>query len=107
MLLLTITIVFVVDTSGFTDTWKGWLSRWLGCKVGRVRPFDCALCASFWGNIIYLLCNHSLTIPYLAFSAVLAAFTSQIGQFINLIRYAVETAINGIYKLLDRLWKRN
>lgn len=107
MLMLTATIEFIVELSGFTDSWKGWLSRWLGVKVGRVRPFDCGLCSVLWGNIIYLLCNHSLTIPYFAFACVLAAFSSQIGQFINLLRYVVETAINGIYKLLDLLWKRN
>ena len=38
ILLLAAIIVFVVDLSGFTQTWKKWLGKWLGVQIGDVPP---------------------------------------------------------------------
>lgn len=106
MLMLTIAIVFVVDISGFTETWKGWLGKWLRVKVGRVRPFDCGLCSTFWTLTIWLLCTGQFSLTYWAFACVLAALSAQVGQVISLLRYAVDTLLRLINtKLLDKLWK--
>lgn len=110
MLMLTIAIVFVVDLSGFTDTWKKWLADFIGKDVKQLKPlkpFSCSLCMVHHTLVIWLLCTGQFSLAYWAFACVLAAFSSQIGQFINLIRYAVETAINSFFKGLDKLWKRN
>lgn len=107
MVCLTAIIVFVVDISGFTETWKGWLGKWLGCKVGRVRPLDCSMCASWWACVILLFCEHSVTLPYLAFAALLAALSVEIGQLIRLLRYAADTALKLMTNLFDLIWKRN
>lgn len=108
MLFITIICVFIVDISGFTDTWKGWLGRWLGCKVGRVRPFDCGLCSTFWTLTIWLLCTGQFSLAYWAFACVLAALSAQVGQVIGLLRYAVDTLLRLINtQILDKVWKRN
>ena len=107
MICLTVITVFVIDISGFTDTWKGWLGKWLGVKVGRVRPFDCGLCSTFWTLTIWLLCTGQFSLAYWAFACVLAALSAQVGQFISLLRYAVDTGLHLLNSLLDKLWKRN
>lgn len=107
MICLTAIVVFIVDISGFTETWKGWLGKWLGVTVGRVRPFDCSLCASFWANIVLLLCTHALTLPCLAFACLLAALTVQIGQVIQMLRYALDSAVRKFNNLLDKIWKQD
>ena len=45
ILLLAAIIVFIVDLSGFTQSWKKWLGKWLGVQIGDVPPFDCRLLA--------------------------------------------------------------
>lgn len=110
MICLTVITVFVIDISGFTDTWKKWLADFIGKDVKQLKPlkpFTCSLCMTHHTLVIWLLCTGQFTLPYWAFACVLAALSSQIGQFINLIRYAVETAINRLFHLLDLLWKRN
>lgn len=107
MICLTAIVVFVIDCSGFTESWKGALGRWLGVMVGRVRPFDCSLCASWWANIVLLLCGRCFTLPFLAFAALLAALTPQVAQCINLVRYGLDTALHLIYKFFDKIWKQD
>lgn len=107
MICLTAIVEFVVETSGFTDTWKGWLGKWLGVKVGRVRPFDCGLCSTFWTLTIWLLCTGQFSLAYWAFACVLAALSAQVGQVISLLRYAVDTGLKLLFNLMDKLWKQN
>ena len=104
MILLEVVVVFIIDLSGWTDTWKGWLGRWLGVQVGRVRPFDCSTCSTWWACLILLLCTHSLSWLTIAFAAVLAAFSPQVAQVITFVRYALETAISIANALCDAWW---
>lgn len=59
-LILTCIVVFVVDYSGFTESWKRFISKFL--TKGRIsssdytfKPFDCSLCLSFWTTVIYTI----------------------------------------------------
>lgn len=104
MALLSAVVVFIVDISGFTDSWKAALGRWLCVKVGRVRPFDCSLCCTWWACIVLLLCRGDLTLGNVAFAAVLAASSKIMAQVYHLALYAGETALKLINKLFDRLW---
>lgn len=106
MVLLAAIVVFVVDVSGFTESWKGWLSRWLGVKVGRVRPWDCSLCAVWWSCIILLLCRHALSLEYIAFAALLAAFSKVAAQVINSAVYAAQMGFNWLLILIEKIWQR-
>ena len=104
MLLLEVVVVFIIDLSGWTDSWKGWLSRWLNVKVGRVRPFDCSTCMVWWCCLALLLCTHSLSWLTIAFAAVLAAFSKEVGEVITFARYALETALFCLNKCLDKIY---
>lgn len=47
-------VVYIVDISGFTQSWRGGLARLL--KVRELRPlppFDCSKCMTWWICIIY------------------------------------------------------
>lgn len=101
MICLTAIVVFVVDISGFTDTWKGWLGKWLGVKVGRVRPFDCGLCSTFWTLTIWLLCTGQFSLAYWAIACVLAALTIPIGQAFTFIRIALQSLLNWLIHLIN------
>ena len=106
MLCLALVTDWIVDLSGWTATWKGWLGRWLGVQVGSVRPFDCGLCASWWVGIIYLLCTHNISIPYIAFSALLAGLNKPIDSLIGTITFALSTGIMWINSKLQSLWEK-
>lgn len=103
LLLTTIFIVFVIDLSGFTDTWKGWLSRWLGVQVGRVKPFDCSLCMSFWVNTIIALCASRDLLASLAMGAIFAFLADVIAEALHLIKDILRAVLNALYKLINRL----
>jgi len=104
MICLTAVAVFIIDISGFTDSWKAALGRWLGVKVGRVRPFDCSTCCTFWACVILLLAEHSLTLPYLAVACLLAGLTAQVAGLFGLLRHGLDTASKTIHNLLYKIW---
>lgn len=76
ILLLTAVVVFVVDLSGFTQSWKAWLSRVTKLRVVSLKPFDCSLCVSWWAGLVLLLCCHSFSLVNVAFVA-LCSFLSR------------------------------
>lgn len=86
LLLLTLVVVWIVDLSGWTDTWLGWLSRWLGRSVRELKPFSCSLCMTWWTGIVYALCQRCLTIPLLAYIALLAFLSFPLSEFFIFIR---------------------
>lgn len=95
-------IVWIVDLSGFTEAWKGWLGSWLGVKVGRVRPLDCSLCAVWWALLAWALVRGRFGIPAVALSACLA-FTADVTA--GLLRLVHDGACEIISKLIDKLYK--
>lgn len=49
-------VCYIVDVSGFTQSWRDALARKL--KVQNLRPlppFDCGKCMTFWTCLIYAL----------------------------------------------------
>ena len=103
ILLLAAIIVFVVDLSGFTQTWKSWLGKWLGVQVGAVPPFDCSLCLTFWAGLIYLLATDNFTIPALAFLCMVAYCTTLIAEVLTALRELVSALVRYLWKLIDKL----
>lgn len=102
ILSLTIIVVFIVDISGFTDSWKGWLHKWLKVPIGRVRPFDCSLCSTWWAGIVYLICTGHITLPWVACVAVCAMLTPWIQDTLRTILDILTTITNKITELCNR-----
>ena len=102
LLLLAAIVVFIVDVSGIVETLKWALSRWLGVKVGRIRPFDCALCMVWWCGLVYLLVVGRFALGPVAFVAMLAACSVQIGGLIQLMRGLIQWVIDAGFRACDK-----
>lgn len=90
LLLVTLVVIFIVDLSGWTDTWLGWLSKFT-TKYGRgpvreLRPFSCSLCMTWWCCLAWLIIKGQFTLPLVAYSAGLATFSNTIQNLCISIR---------------------
>lgn len=98
---IALVVVYIVDLSGFTDSWRGALARWL--KVPALRPlppFDCGQCMVWWVTIIWALCCGRLTLAVLAYCAALAFLAIVLGDLLDTIREAFLALINKIRTLI-------
>lgn len=97
--LLWAVIVFVVDLSGWTDTWLGWLSKFTARygypPVRSLRPFSCSLCMTWWAGIAYALAVGEFSLPVLAYVAGLSALSFTLRE---LFIFITETLTNAIAK---------
>lgn len=100
--LIAVVVVYIVDLSGFTQSWRGWLSRKLGGELRPLKPFDCSLCLTWWVLIIVSLCDHTFSAATLAYIALLSFAADIIGQALRLVKEAVRTAIAKLFNLLER-----
>jgi hypothetical protein len=79
LLLLALVVVYIVDLSGFTDSWRSALARILGVKALKpITPFDCSLCMTWWTTLIYAICTGHFTLPVIAYCALLSLLTNTI-----------------------------
>lgn len=98
--------VFVVDVSGFTQSWRGALKRWLGVReLVPLHPFDCSLCCTVWACLIYGWAHVRLTPVLLLAIAAAALLTPVIGAAFTLIRTALGGALEALTRLAEKLYK--
>ena len=77
LLLLAVVVVYVVDLSGFTDSWRSGLARALGVKALKpIKPFDCSLCMTWWTCLIYAICTGYFTLPVIAYCALMSLLSN-------------------------------
>ena len=105
ILLITIIIVFIVDCTDFIPTLKIKLWNWTfnyskPYKEYTIKPFDCSLCLSFWSNLIFLICTHNFTIPYITVVAISSFLTPVIHSLLMLVYDILVNLINWVYKVL-------
>jgi len=62
LLLISAACCFIIDISGFMDSLKRGVHRLLRGRALYIdfsmKPFDCSLCASLWGGLIWLGISH-------------------------------------------------
>lgn len=100
LILVAMITIYVVDLSGFTDTWLKFLSAYKGRKITELKPFSCSLCMVWWMCLAFLLMSAKLTLPLVAFSALLSFLSIPLGQILVLLR---EVMLHVINKLMSRL----
>ena len=100
LILVALITIYVVDLSGFTDTWLKFLSAYKGRKITELKPFSCSLCMVWWVCIAFLLMSAKLTLPLVAFSALLSFLSIPMGQILVLLRELILYIVN---KLMSRL----
>ncbi len=86
LLILALVVIFIVDLSGFTDSWLGALSKWLGHTVREFKPFTCSLCMTWWTGLAYALITGNFNIPVIGYVALLAFLSFPLSQVLIFIR---------------------
>lgn len=100
ILLLALLTIYIVDVSGFTQSWRSLLARWLKVKELRpLPPFDCGQCMTWWVCAIYTLCTYNWMLCDLAYCALLSLLSEPIGQFMHATRELLAAAVRLLFKL--------
>ena len=97
MLLVALVTIYIVDISGFTESWRSALAGFLKMDVENMKPlppFDCSLCMTWWICLIYALCVGQISLGTIAFSALLSHLSNPIGGLMIFIRECCNWAIN-------------
>lgn len=95
LLMVAVITIYIVDLSGFTQSWRGLLARILHIKEMRpIKPFDCSLCMTWWVCLIYACVQGDLTLYTTAWSAILSFLSIPIGQVLIFIREWICWLIN-------------
>ena len=95
LLLVALVTIYIVDVSGFTESWRDALARMLHVtRLRSLKPFDCGKCMTWWVCLIYALCTGHLTLVTIAFSALLSHLSVPIGQVMIFIREWINWLIN-------------
>lgn len=104
LLLVAVVVTYIVDLSGWTDTWLGWLtglSRRYGYgEVRSLRPFSCSQCMTWWCCLAWCLFRGQFTLPLVAVSAGLAFFSITLTQILIFLRETVTVAVSKLSDLL-------
>ena len=100
LILVALVTIYIVDLSGFTETWLSFLSHYKNRKITELKPFSCSLCMVWWVCLIFSLVAGKCSIPVVAFIALLSFLSTPLGQLLMLIR---EVFLKVINKLMDLL----
>ena len=105
LLLLTCLVVFIVDLSGWTQTWLGWLSKFTARynlpPVTQLRPFSCSLCMTWWCCLAWALIRGEFTLPVVAASAGYAFMSITIREVFIFIREALTKGLANVERWLQ------
>lgn len=95
--LLAAIVVYVVDLSGFTTSWRTALASFLHKSETQLKalpPFDCSKCAVWWGCLIFTLCSGHISLFGIAFCALLSLLSIPMGQLMIFIREGLTQLVN-------------
>lgn len=86
ILIIAAVVVYIVDLSGFTDAWLGWLSKALGGPVRSLRPFSCSQCMVWWCGLLWAFLQGNGSILVIGYCAALAFLSNTIYSVFLFIR---------------------
>ena len=93
-------VVYIVDLSGFTESWKGWLTRlFKGKEAKSIKPFDCSLCMTWWTLLLVSLLQGTFTPAMCAYIAGLSFVADLIGQTLQIVKELLKMVLRYLYKL--------
>lgn len=102
LLLIAVITIYIVDLSGFTESWRSALTKRLKAKdLKPIRPFDCSLCMVWWVGIIFALCTRAFSLPILAYIALLSFLSIPLGQLLIFIREGITFLVNKMMTWYD------
>lgn len=95
--ILAAVVVFIVDLSGFTDSWRDALARALRIRNLRpLKPFDCSLCMTWWTCLLYPICTGDFSLLTLANAAALALLSQPLSAVMLFIVESLNWLFNKI-----------
>lgn len=100
IIFLSIVVIFTIDLSGWTESWKRWLGRRLEITVGSVKPFDCSLCMTHHVCLLYAIFSGHFSLGIWAYICIVAFMTKPLGQ---LLQHLHEATLVWLYKLGNKL----
>ena len=89
LLMVALITIYIVDISGFTESWRTALARSLNISESAMRPlkpFDCGKCMTWWVCLIYPICTGEISLGTIAFAALLSHLSNPIGELMIFIR---------------------
>lgn len=96
LICIAVIVVFIIDLSGWTETWTGWLKKWLRLPKDRplnLKPFTCSLCTTFWTGLIYICIQRQFTFVNCVNICILAYFTTTIKSMLVSIKGLIDILI--------------
>lgn len=103
LLLVALVTIYIVDLSGFTESWRSALAKALHISDAALRPlppFDCGRCATWWTCLVYLICTGHFTLHHIAIVALLSFLSYPIGQLLVFLREGLLSLINRLMEIL-------
>ena len=97
-ILAALVAVYIVDVSGFTESWRNGLARLL--RINRLRPlppFDCGTCMAFWAAIGCSLWEGEFGLLSVAVASLCSLFAVPVGQFMMMVKEWVCVLIGRAY----------
>ena len=106
LICIAVIVVFIVDLSGFQDTVKRWIWRWLKGNL-PYRDFEmripfCSLCMTHHICLLYALICGQFSLLIWLFICLLSFFTPQIKGVLRVVSDMMIKAENKIYDILDK-----
>ena len=107
LLLVSAVVFYVVDLSGFTQSWKEGLASLIsGGRTNRLRwsgrPFSCSLCMTWWCCLAWALFRGQLNLPVVAASAGFSAFSNTLYNLLIFIRESLTVLISRLNDKCNR-----
>lgn len=97
LLMVALITIYIVDISGFTQSWRSLVATKL--HIPRLRPlppFDCGKCMTWWVCLIYAACTGHFTLPVIAYCALLSHLSIPLGEAMIFIRETLTWLLNKI-----------
>ena len=105
LILLSLIIIFIIETSGFGNSVKYGIWKWFlfpKYPISSIpdRPFFCTLCMTWWVGLIYLLIINQLTLPHIVILAVISYLTDVMDSLLRLLKDLLVKVIDLLYHWL-------
>lgn len=100
LLLLSALVIYIVDLSGFTESWKNFLWKHFKTNTRSMKPFDCSQCMTWWVGLIYLAFSGHFTLPYIVVVAALGFLSYTIGQIFIFMREGLNFLVDKLTSLI-------
>lgn len=90
LLLVSLIVIYIVDLSGFTDTVLNVASKLRGRRYISLKPFTCSLCMVWWTGLVCSLSWGQVSIPVIAYIALLSLFSFPMGKLLLFLQKSLE-----------------